>query len=96
MTVLFDEDDIELRDWALNDLTEKLREWQLNAYFMVRDEYLDRRTGWSLEKIVMAIDQSKKLIVCLTDVSTAAEIRGMQQQTEGRLHIHQPRTRSYS
>ena len=67
VTVIFDEYDVELRDWALNELTAKLREWRLKWYVVGRDEWSASTTGWPLEQIVMAIDQSEKLIVCLTD-----------------------------
>ena len=69
VTVLFDESDIVLRDWALNDLNKKLLEWQIEAYFMIRDEYEPGgiQFGSPLEKIAVAMNQSEKLIVCLNE-----------------------------
>ena len=69
VTVLFDERDIVLRNWALNDLNEKLLEWQLKAYFQTRDEFEPGGVifGSPLEKIAVAMNESEKLIVCLNE-----------------------------
>ena len=69
VTVLFDEYDTELRDWALTELNGKLLEWQFEAYFMIRDEYEPGgiQCGSPLEKIAVAMKQSEKLIVCVTE-----------------------------
>ena len=65
VTVIFDVEDDDWRNWVGQKLLPKLDNWDIKAYVPGRDDVGDN--GWPLENTVRAIDQSKKLILCLTD-----------------------------
>ena len=65
VTVIFDVEDDDWRNWAGQKLLPELDHWDISAYVPGRDDVEDN--GWPLENTVRAIDQSKKLILCLTD-----------------------------
>ena len=65
VTVIFDVEDDDWRNWVGQKLLPELDHWDISAYVPGRNDVEDN--GWPLENTVRAIDQSKKLILCLTD-----------------------------
>ena len=62
--VLYDEDDDYVRRWVENNLVEKVvNQWQMKLFIMGRDGETD---GVEIEALARGIEQSDKLILCLS------------------------------
>ena len=66
VAVLFDTEDDEWRNWVEEQLTPKLVQWSVNTYVMGRSDWTNNSSS-ELESRVAGIDQSEKVILCLTE-----------------------------
>ena len=67
VAVFFDTEDDEWRNWVEEQLIPKLVQWSVNTYVMGRSDWTNNSSS-ELESRVAAIDQSEKVIVCLTEM----------------------------
>ena len=67
VAVLFDTEDDEWRNWVEEKLIPKLDEYRVIRFIMGRSDWASNSSS-ELESRVAAIDQSEKVIVCLTEM----------------------------
>ena len=67
VAVLFDTEDDVWTNWVEEKLIPKLDEWRVIRYIMGRSDWASNSSS-ELESRVAAIDQSEKVIVCLTEM----------------------------